>query len=79
MKLGAAAYKEKYTEQEEAYLRYLDMYHISKEIEKEDARTCAIKCINKEIEILKSIKGLEYALKVSRLKKVKKNLLTINI
>ena len=79
MKLGASAHKEKTTEMEEALLRFLDMYHVSKTIDKEDARQCAIKSIDREIETLKNIKGLEFALMVSRLKKVKKQLLTINI
>jgi hypothetical protein len=74
MKLGASAHKEKISTKDDAYLRYREMLLISNKMDKEDAKFCAILFIEKEIEICKSIKGLEYALKVSYLKKVKKEL-----
>ena len=74
MKLGAAAHKEKINEQEDAYLRYREVLLVSDNMNQEDAKSCAIITIKKEIEIWKSIKGLEYALKVSYLKNVKKEL-----
>jgi hypothetical protein len=77
MKLGASAHKEKISEKDDAYLRYREMLLISNKMDKEDAKSCAILFIEKEIEIWKSIKGLEYALKVSYLKKVKKELETL--
>lgn len=77
MKIGASAHREKITEQEDAYLRYREMLLVSPKMEPKDAQSCAILAIEKEIEIWKSIKGLEYALKVSWLKKVKKHLESI--
>lgn len=77
MKLGASAHKEKINEQEDAYLRYREMLLVSPEMQPKDAQSCAIIAIEKEIEIWKSIKGLEYALRVSWLKKIKIHLESI--
>ena len=77
MKPGAFAHREKINEKEEAFLRYREMLVVSKKMEFSDAKACAVICIDREIETLKNIKGLEFALKVSWLKKVKKELLTI--
>lgn len=63
-----------YNYEDEAWFRYREMLDVSKHMDWNDARDCALIAVRREMESLRKYWGLEFMLKVNHLKKVENEL-----